>query len=63
MSIDQLILHIQELSKTPGDLVTLEGHLTAHGVDAMLKTNAASILDALAALDMHAHSLGCLYLL
>lgn len=65
MSLDQLILHIQELSAAPlqGDLVTLESHLTAHGVEAMLRANAASILDAVAALDMQAHSLGCLYLL
>ena len=63
MSLQQLIIQIQGLSGSDGDLNSLNDLLRAHGTDALLQQQAASILDTLELLSFEVHSRGCLYLL
>jgi len=63
MSLQQLIVQIQDMSSSTIDLDRLNEMLKGPGVDLLLKQQSSSILDHIQALDYEAHSLGCAYLL
>jgi hypothetical protein len=63
MALQSLIVQIQGLSGSAADLDSLNTALRAQASEAALRQNSGAILDAVQALDVKAHSLGCVYLL